>query len=124
MLRKYMSVVLSMVALLQCIGCTTMSSDFQYKATDIALYSPVEHNAVVQLTDEDIEYLLSLWNDAQWEPDITKTMYDYVFEFGTTIRYSSDYGLFNDVGNQRHFVVSENQRNQINALIHSALNKP
>ena len=123
MFRKYIGIMLSLLALLQCIGCTEPVSTVQYNAMDIALYSFDAPSSVVKLKEDDLEYLLSLWNSAQWEDSVTKTSYDYTFEFDTTMRYSSDYGVFNDIENQRHFFVSEDVRNEINMLIKSTLNE-
>jgi hypothetical protein len=61
---------------------------------------------------------LSVWNNGEWEQDITKTGYDYELEFdGTLIRYTAQSGLFNDKTNQRHLFVSVEQRAYINAFI-------
>ena len=90
-----------------------------YDPTNITVHSRNKNpNTEFELSADEIETLVSIWNNANWEPDITKTGYDYVFEFSETeLRYSSDVGIFNDPDNNRHLELTEEERMQINSFL-------
>ena len=78
----------------------------------------VESIAEFELNNDQIETLLSVLNKDNWEPDITKTAYDYLFEFTDhSIRYVSELGLFNDPVNNRHLYLTEEEKCLINSLL-------
>ena len=69
------------------------------------------------LSSKQAEYLNSIWN-SEWQPDITKTLCIFQFETNDVIiRYSHESGVFIDDVNQRHIIVSDEQRNYINSSI-------
>ena len=70
------------------------------------------------LNAECTDALISLWRDLRWGYGTTKTAYDFVFECdSSTIHYSSQYGLFNDIQNDRSLKITEGQRISINFLL-------
>ena len=71
----------------------------------------VVNGQIQDWSTEDIERFLKMINDASWEYDITKTMYDYVIELsdGTKLYYTSHLGLINDKANQRHVFISDTE---------------
>ena len=90
-----------------------------YNPTNIKVrYVEVEPDTEFELSAEGVKTIVSIWNDAEWESQITKTAYDYVFEFSETeLRYSSEYGIFNDPENNRHLELTEEERILINSFL-------
>ncbi len=81
----------------------------------IYIESP-ERNRV--LSNEHTQYLNAIWHSDEWQPDVTKTL--CLFEFkvnGVVLRYSSEGGVFIDDTNQRHIVVTNEQRDYINTSL-------
>ena len=98
---------------------STASPVVQYKTSYIQIRSKYVESNMVELSGEDIKNMESIWNRAPWEPDITKTMYDYIFELSDNrlLYYSSEYGLFNDKKNLYHLRITEEERLYVNALL-------
>lgn len=70
------------------------------------------------LNPESTDALISLWRDLKWRHGTTKTAYDFVFECDSSfIQYSSQYGIFNDIQNDRSLKITEGQRISINFLL-------
>ena len=70
------------------------------------------------LSIEQAEYLLSLWDESDWDPDVTKTACDYRFEFdGQVVRYAPEVGHFIDDTAKRNLTVTKEQRDYINSSI-------
>ena len=70
------------------------------------------------LSIEQAEYLISVWDKSDWDPDVTKTLCHYRFEFdGLVIRYSPEAGVFIDDTNQKHLIVTKEQRDYINSFV-------
>lgn len=77
--------------------------------------SPTE---TMTLNAESAGALISLWRDFKWGQGTTKTAYDYVFECDSSIiQYSSQYGIFNDIQNDRNLRITEEQRIAINFML-------
>ena len=73
-----------------------------------------------ELSEDDANYVSLILNSDRWKPQISKDIYDYIFEWsGLEIRYVSGLGLFNDPTNDRHLYVTEEQRIHINSMINS-----
>lgn len=118
-------IMLLLVLLPQCAGCSNTTKAELYVISHMQLYTPYQPDNTVDLSDELVNYFETLWNDAEWEPDTTKTACDYVFVYdNTTIRYVADSGLFNDVDNNRHCYISESQRDHVNSLLSDILKLP
>lgn len=115
MKRRVLAFLLLSAMLLSCFGCA------KYENSTIKVHLPYQAETAVGLSNKNVSYMKTLWIEAFWEPSITKTVYDYVFLYdNTTIRYSSEFGLFNDVENDRHCYITEEQRDHINSLLKSA----
>ena len=106
-------------------GCNTDSSSIEHTSQDAdntvtaikLVYKPRPETEVV-LSNEQAEYMLSIWNSNGWEDDITKTACEYHFKFNEkVIRYSPEAGVFNDWENYRHMVVPKEVRDRINAFV-------
>ena len=101
---------------------TSCTQEITYNDTySISLgYRHVEESKPNQiLSNEQAEYLYSIWNNEEWIDDIYKVSCDYEFEAnGVVIWYASDVGAFVDVTNQRSigFLTNE-QRDYINTSI-------
>ena len=73
----------------------------------------------LKISNEQAEAIKSIWNNAAWENDVTKTEYDYVFRYGEKeIRYSYEKGIFNDITSNKHLVLSNEIKAQVNAIIY------
>lgn len=98
---------------------TTAISDIWYDLTSIKVHRVnTQLEVEFDLNSKEIEMIVSIWNDGNWEPQITKTAYDYLFKFpDDSIRYVSELGLFNDPENNRHLYVTEEQRVLINSFL-------
>lgn len=71
-----------------------------------------------EIAEDRAKFIIGVWENSEWETDITKTEYDYVFYGnGMAVRYSCDAGIFNDVTNNRHLVLSEGMRAEVNKRI-------
>lgn len=98
---------------------SAVTTETQYDPTNVKVrHVSVESETEFELSTEEIETIVAIWNNGAWEPQITKTAYDYLFEFsGTGLRYVSEIGLFNDPDNHRHLYVTEEQRILINSFL-------
>lgn len=69
------------------------------------------------LSAEDTDFVKDLW-EGEWLVDITKTACDYEFELdGNIIKYSNEAGLFNDYENQRHMILTKEQKDAVNKML-------
>lgn len=72
----------------------------------------------LKISNEQAEEIKSVWNNASWQNDVTKTEYDYVFRYSDReVRYSYEEGIFNDITSNKHLVLSDEQKTQVNAII-------
>ena len=123
MSKKYWLCLLALIFTLTFGGCNNeVTPDIPpndktlYSAAEMQVYHIDHKENTVVVTNETMEYLLSLWNDAEWENDNTKTISEYIFDFGTEIGYSVD-GIFNDKENKCHLRITQDQKNYINSLL-------
>lgn len=94
---------------------TSCKSDDNHSIQLICADAP-EQNRV--LSNEQAEYLNSLWSNSKWKSDIVKTLCCFRFESDDlVIWYSDEYGVFRDDINDRHIIVSDEQRDYINSFI-------
>ncbi len=69
------------------------------------------------LSAEDTDFVMDLW-DGEWLVDITKTACDFEFELdGNIIKYSNEAGLFNDYENERHMILTDEQKDAVNKML-------
>ena len=62
------------------------------------------------LTDEQMEYVISLWREGEWKPSQWKISPDYVFKAGDLLlKYDLSNGIFVDSTNDRHLIISDEQ---------------
>lgn len=103
--------------LITCIVFTCCGCRNYYKVDSITLVESA--TTTVELPDEIVQDMVSIWGDLNWKRGYTKTAYDYTFQLdsGVLLRYVSDLGLFQDYDNNRRAYVSEEQRLSINAMI-------
>ena len=75
----------------------------------------------IELTEQESAAILKILNDSEWKYDVTKTYCPYLFQLSErSIVYSDEAGLFNDKENQRHLIVTEEQRSYIRSLLTEA----
>lgn len=69
-------------------------------------------------TDEVPEEILLILNSGIWKDDVCQCFSDFMFEIqGNEIKYSSECGTFNDVTNQQHMSLTEEERVRVNLLL-------
>ena len=96
----------------------TLWKDYWHLFTLTVQSQNTNPNTEFELSADEIATVVSIWDNGNWEPDITKTGYDYVFVFSDTkLRYSSEVGIFNDPDNNRHLELTEEERMQINSFL-------
>ena len=62
------------------------------------------------LTDEQMEYIISLWREGQWKSGQWKISPDYEFKAGNLLlKYDLSSGIFVDRANDRHLIISDEQ---------------
>ncbi len=107
--------MLSLTAILLC-GC---SDSIKYEASSIQIHGSFDGTEIDnELSLEDAEYLISLWNDAEWSDGMLKFRYPLGFEFDdTVIEYAPDVYVFYDRENDRSFEVPKEHYERIESII-------
>lgn len=137
MIKKFICCLFALAAVIQCYGCSvenkdnTSNSHVHYEPSEIRVtfVSEVENpfgvsNISAEISEDFKAYILSLWNNAQWEEGYLKSTYDCVFEFdGTDVKYVWRSGMFNDMDNNRHFYLSEEDRKRVDSLLEETLSQ-
>ncbi len=92
-------------------GAPKTSKEIDYTKNDkIELTCEYYPEYFVVLSDEQKEYVISLWQEGQWEPGEYKTHRPYRFKAGELIfTYDLDTGEFYDEKNDRTLFVSDEQ---------------
>ena len=125
-MKKLTAVVLVLVWLLVLCGCNSqensnVSDENNNEASFLTCYTAQQSswaNPDLQISQEQAEFIIGVWNDSAWENDITKTEYDYVFRGDNIeVRYCYGEGIFNDVINNKHVILSEDIREQVNKVV-------
>ena len=72
----------------------------------------------LEISAQQANSIIGIWNRNVWENGVTETEYDFVFRGeNLEIRYSYDKGIFNDIINNKHVILSEQMRLQVNEII-------
>lgn len=120
---KKLSVIIIFFMVLVTTSCISKDEREHYTSFEID-YSNIqlinieapEHNRV--LSNEQAEYMNLMWENSEWLSGVTKTLCSFRFESnGVIIRYSSEAGVFIDDTNERHIIVSKEQRDYINSFV-------
>ena len=99
------------------VGCNQKNK--KYESSEISLYDKELKNTF-ELTDEQEEDMLKLWNKSQWKHGLTLTAcnYEFVLEDGTVISYLSIFpGMFIDLEGERYMKLTKDQTNYVNSII-------
>lgn len=79
---------------------------------------PYYLNPDLEISQEQAEFMLTVWNDSSWDDGAKEAVYDYVFRGDRLeIRYCYDEGIFYDTVNSRHVVLSSGLKKQVNNII-------
>ena len=79
---------------------------------------PYYPNPDLEISQEQAEYIIMVWNDSSWDDGVKEAAYNYVFRGDNVeIQYCYDEGIFNDVVNNRHIVLSPNVKKQVNQTV-------
>ena len=125
-MKKLITLVLAIGCVLALFGCNSqensnVSDENNNEASSLTCYSaqqPSLKNPDLEISQEQADFIIGVWNDSAWENDITKTVYDYVFRGDNIeVRYCYDEGIFNDVINNKHVILSEDIREQVNKVV-------
>lgn len=104
--------ILSMAVLLG--GCIK-----KYESLEISLYDKMLKKTF-DLSDEQEEGVLKLWNQSKWERGLRKCgwLYEFVLDNGDVIRYNVTVpGSFSDVNGNRTLKLTKEQTLYVNAII-------
>ena len=125
-MKKLVALVLSFICTVVFMGCNLQDTSETSGENNIS-YSPLICYTATQpswakpdleLSQEQAEFIIEVWSNSDWENDITKTEYDYVFRGDNVeVRYCYDEGIFNDVINNKHVVLSDDVREQVNKTV-------
>ncbi len=90
--------------------------------TDSSLLACYTHGyswiPTLEMSKEQAEFIIEIWNESAWKNDVTEIEYDYVFrDENIIVKYLYDEGIFNDVTNNKHVVLSNEIREQVNNTI-------
>lgn len=75
-------------------------------------------NPDLEISQEQAEFILMVWNDSSWDKGIKKASYNYVFRGDNIeIQYCYDEGIFIDTINGCYVVLSSKLKKQVNQTI-------
>jgi len=131
-MRKLIALVLALICILTFDGCSpyddqqdaevsTTQNNYILPASLLTCYTaeqPYYLNADLEISQEQAEYIIMVWNDRSWDDGIKEVAYNYVFRGDNVeIQYCYDQGIFNDVLNNRHIVLSSNVKKRVNQTV-------
>ena len=123
---KKLILFLVLPLVLELVSCNNVNNHTEFKADSILVVSSITYSEKAIESNREIESILSILNNSDWEKHNTKTVYDFDFSFDGTdkkIYYTFNDGLFNDRENNRHLVVSNEQRELINSILESVFDE-
>ena len=102
MIKKFVLILFALIVLVTFVACDA----FAYREGPIKLTNTDTSEYVGELSDEQKEYLLSVWRESEWFDGMTKSHFDFEFEYdGLKIKYCRDHGSFYDERILRRYVV-------------------
>ena len=125
-MKKLITLVLSLVCIVSFSACNSQevpaTSDEHAISPSLLTCFTAEQSSWakpdLEISKEQAEFIIGIWNDSEWENDITKTAHDYVFRGDNIeVRYCYDEGIFNDVINNKHVILSDDIREQVNKTV-------
>ena len=125
-MKKLITLVLSLVCIVSFSACNSQevpatSDEYAISPSLLTCYTaqqPSWANPDLQISQEQAEFIIGIWNNSVWENDITETEYDYVFRGeNIEVRYCYGEGIFNDTINNKHVILSEDIREQVNKVV-------
>lgn len=114
-------ILLTILAITLCLTIFSGCSNNQYKGP-LSCISHFENDgteiALMDMTEDTHKKLVSVLNKGEWQDGVTNCGYDYEFKTkNETIRYHSECGTFIDITNGQAMVLSDEGREEINALL-------
>lgn len=134
-MKKLMALMLALGCMFAFVGCRpddalqgtkedaspSTSAEIEAQASSLTCKretTPYRVGENLQMSKDQAEFIIQVWNDSTWEYDVSKTAYDFVFRCGDReVRYCYDEGIFNDWTNMKHIVLSPDQKAQVNKVI-------
>jgi hypothetical protein len=100
---------------------STTQNNYTLPASLLTCYTaeqPYYPNPDLEISQEQAKYIIMVWNDSSWDDGVKEAAYNYVFRGDNVeIQYCYDEGIFNDVVNNRHIVLSPNVKKQVNQTV-------
>ena len=125
-MKKLITLVLAIGCVLALWGCNSqensnVSNENNNESSSLTCYTaqhPSWANPDLQISQEQAEFIIDIWNNSVWENGITETEYDYVFHGDNIeVRYCYCEGIFNDVVNNKHVIFSHRICKQVNKVV-------
>ena len=117
-MKRLLALVLSLLFTITLFGCNSQDSNTDNLKCFTSYNYREDSMPDLEMSQEQMEYIINIWNSSSWENDITKTLYNYVFiGDNIEIRYCYNEGIFNDVINNRHIVLSDEAKMLVNEVI-------
>ena len=125
-MKKLIALISAIGCVLAFVGCNSpkkfnVPNENNNESLPLTCYTAQQQswaNPDLQITTEQAEFIIDVWNNSVWENSITKTVYDYVFRGDNIeVRYCYDEGIFDDVINNKHVILSEDIREQVNKTV-------
>ena len=117
-MKRLLALVLSLLFTITLFGCNSQDSNTDNLKCFTSYNYHKDSMPDLEMSQEQMEYIINIWNSSSWENDITKTLYNYVFiGDNIEIRYCYNEGIFNDVINNRHIVLSDEAKMLVNEVI-------
>lgn len=115
-MKKRMAFAMIFICVLSLTGCGSQTYQLPHDQ-----FCYVKANSQpVELCAEDQQFIINLLNNASWRNDVSNCIVEYVFYTQQQkLHYCAECGLFNDVTAVRSTVLTEQQRQQVNKMLHS-----
>ena len=122
-MKRLLSTVLTLFLCLSVCVNVSCAKNITYESSVIYVRYVNDNEHPIMLSEEERDNMLRIWNNAEWEEDITKSAADYLFELdGITLYYTSHAGIFDDRENYRHFYLHKSEWTQIDSMLNSKSN--
>ena len=114
---KYLSFFLSILMLFSFVGCSEVNRSNVEDESDecIMVWSM---GADYEATIEQSESYRAIWNSLEWKEEADPNRYNYIFIDGDlSIYYDSGTGIFYDMTNNKHAILSEEINDDVRSSI-------
>ena len=104
---KYLSLFLSFILVFSLVSCSDAENQYDYETSNECI-KVCSMGADYEANIEQSNVYRAIWNSLNWKEDANLSSYDYMFFDGpVTIYYYSLDGIFYDMTNNKHAILSE-----------------